>query len=73
MHDWNVDVGPHFMQVPARPAGEEYAIGILPLEPGSYAWQAHSPGGDFTITDSNGSRSFEISVVAGEIVTYEAR
>ena len=59
--------------MPARPAGEEYAVEVLSLDPGSYTWQAHSPGGDYTITDSEGRRSFEISVVEGEIVTYEAR
>jgi hypothetical protein len=73
VRDWNVDVGPYFMQVPARPGGEEYALESLALEPGTYTWQAHSPGGTFTITDSKGNRSFEISVVEGEIVTHEAR
>ena len=73
VRDWNVDVGPFFMQVPARPAGEEYALEVLALEPGTYTWQAHSPGGAYTITDSKGNRSFEISVVEGEIVTHEAR
>jgi hypothetical protein len=66
--DWNLDVGPHLLQVPANQAGQEYAMGTVALDPGTYTWQAHSPGGGYYITDADGNTSFEITVEAGQVV-----
>jgi hypothetical protein len=70
---WNVDVGPHFLEVPPKPAGQDYGLATLPLDPGTYTWQAHSPGGGYYITDGSGNRSFEFTVVEGQIYTQSVR
>jgi tetratricopeptide (TPR) repeat protein len=64
--DWDVDVGPHHINVPAWKGGD-YPVGTVVLDPGTYTWQGHSPGGGYYITDANGNRSFEFTVVAGDI------
>lgn len=64
--DWSIDVGPHHLDVPAWKGGE-YPVATAVLDPGTYTWQAHSPGGGYRITDENGNHSFEFNVVAGDI------
>jgi tetratricopeptide (TPR) repeat protein len=64
--DWSIDVGPYHMDLPGWTGGE-YPTGTLTLDPGTYTWQAHSPGGGYYMTDENGNRSFEFTVAAGEI------
>ncbi|MBN1993286.1 MAG: hypothetical protein JW953_11350, partial [Anaerolineae bacterium] len=59
--DFNVDVGPQLLQVPAGQVGQ------LVLDPGTYTWKGHSPGGGFYITDANGNTAFEITVTAGQV------
>jgi len=65
--DWDVDIGSYFLQVPANPPGQEYLHATIVIEPGTYTWQAHSPGGGYYITDSNNNTSFEFTVAAGEM------
>ena len=43
------------------------ALKLLVIDPGTYTWQAHSPGGGYYMTDGSGNRSFEFTVAAGEI------
>ena len=43
------------------------------LDPGTYTWQGHSPGGGFYITDGSGNRSFEFTVAAGDIYPASVR
>jgi tetratricopeptide (TPR) repeat protein len=64
---WDVDIGPYFMQVPPNPPDREFTYTTLAIEPGTYTWQAHSPGGGYYITDQNGNKAFEFTVAAGEI------
>ena len=71
--DWDIDVGPYFLQVPANKPGQEYAIGTLAIDPGKYTWQAHSPGGGWYITNAQGGKSFEFTVAAGEVRTEGVR
>jgi tetratricopeptide (TPR) repeat protein len=63
---WNVDIGPYFLEVPANPPGQEYNLVTIVIEPGTYTWQAHSADAGYYITDSNGNKSFEFTVAAGE-------
>jgi tetratricopeptide (TPR) repeat protein len=71
--DWNIDVGPHFLQVPRKQPDQEFSMGMVDLDPGTYTWQAHSPGGGYYITDDQGNRSFEFTVTAGEIYQVPVR
>ena len=64
--DWDVDIGTYFLQVPVNSPDREYTYTTLVIEPGTYTWQAHSPGGGYYITDSNGNTAFEFTVAAGE-------
>jgi hypothetical protein len=64
--DWSVDVGPHHLDIPAWRGGE-YPTGSVAMEPGTYTWQGHSPGGGYYITDVNGNKAFQFTVAAGEI------
>jgi hypothetical protein len=65
--DWNVDIGSYLLEVPANPPDQEYSFTTIAIEPGTYTWQAHSPGGGYYITDANNNRAFEFTVAAGEI------
>ena len=65
--DWNVDIGPYFLQVPANPPDQEYIHATIAIEPGTYKWQAHSPGGGYYITDEHNNTYFEFTVAAGEM------
>lgn len=64
--DWDIDVGPYHISMPAWHGGE-YPVETVPIDPGTYIWQAHSPGGGYYITDDNGNHSFEFTVGEGEI------
>lgn len=65
--DWNIDIGPYFLQVPAKPPSREYVFDTVAIDPGTYTWQAHSPGGGYYIVDSQGNRAFEFTVAAGDV------
>ncbi|HRV91430.1 MAG TPA: SH3 domain-containing protein [Anaerolineae bacterium] len=65
--DWNIDIGPYFLQVPAKPPNREYVFDTVAIDPGTYTWQAHSPGGDYYIVDKNGNRAFEFTVATGDV------
>lgn len=65
--DWNIDVGPYFLEVPANTGGQEYTTGQVAIDPGTYTWKAHSPGGGYYITDANGNNTFEFTVSAGQV------
>lgn len=65
--DWNIDIGPYFLQVPAKQPGDEYGFGTVAIDPGNYTWQAHSPGGSYYIEDGNGNRAFEFTVAVGDV------
>jgi tetratricopeptide (TPR) repeat protein len=64
---WNVDIGPYFMEVPPNPPGQEYHLETIVIDPGTYTWQAHSANAGYYITDSSGNRAFEFTVAAGEV------
>lgn len=67
--DWNIDVGPYFVQVPAKPADKEYAEGTIVIDPGTYTWKGHSPGGGYYLGGEGGNQAFEFTVAAGEVHT----
>ncbi len=71
--DWNIDVGPHLLKVPANQPGQEFALGTQVLDPGTYTWQALSPGGGYYIRDANGNKSFEFTVAAGDVYKQGVR
>ncbi len=63
---WNIDIGPHFLQVPAREPGQEYRVGTIAIDPGTYTWQGHTPDGDYYITGPDRNKAFEFTVEAGD-------
>jgi hypothetical protein len=65
--DWNIDIGPYFLQVPAKQPGQEYFLGTIAIDPGTYTWYAQSPGGQYFMTDDKGNKAFEFTIVAGEV------
>ena len=71
--DWNVDIGPNLLKVPANQPGQEFAVGTMALEPGTYTWQANSPGGGWSIKDANGNVAFEFTVTAGDVYVQGVR
>ncbi len=71
--DWNIDIGPYLLKVPANQPGQPYAIGTLVLDPVTYIWKAKSPGGGYYIRDANGNTAFEFTVAAGEIYVQGVR
>ncbi len=70
--DWSIDVGPYHLDVPAWKGGE-YPLSTVAIDPGTYTWQAHSPGGGYYITDDSGNTAFEFTVAAGEIYPVDVR
>jgi hypothetical protein len=71
--DWNIDVGPNLLKVPANQPGQEFAVGTLVLDPGTYTWQANSPGGGWGIRDANGNVAFQFTVAAGDVYVQGVR
>lgn len=71
--DWNIDVGPYFVQVPAKPADKEYAEGTVVIDPGKYTWKGHSPGGGYYLGGEGGNQACEFTVAAGEVHTEGCR
>ena len=71
--DWNIDVGPNLLKVPANQPGQEFAVGTMPLDPGTYTWQANSPGGGWGIKDANGNVAFQFTVAAGDVYVQGVR
>lgn len=69
--EWNVDIGPYFLQVPAKPQGQEFTLASIAIDPGKYTWQAHSVSAGYYITDQNGNKAFEFTVAAGEVYETE--
>ena len=67
--DWNVDFGPYLLEIPAKPPNEEYTVATVIIDPGTYIYQGHSPGGGYYMKNSQGGMDFEFTVAAGE--TYE--
>ena len=65
--DWNIDIGPNFMQAPAKQPDQVFSVTAIVIDPGSYVWQGHSPGGQYSITGDNGKKVFEFSVREGEV------
>jgi hypothetical protein len=65
--DWNIDVGPFFLAVPANQSGQEFAVATVAIDPGTYTWQGKSPGGKYYIGGQNGNPAFTFSVAAGEV------
>lgn len=64
--DWSVDIGPYHLDVAAWRGQAEYPVATLIIEPGTYIWKAHSPGGGYYVTDANGNQAFEFTVAAGK-------
>ncbi len=63
---WNVDIGPYFLEVPPNKPGQEYNLVTIVIEPGTYTWQAHSASAGYYITDGSGNKAFEFTVAASE-------
>lgn len=64
---WNVDVGPYFIEVPPKPVDRDTFFVTQAIDPGSYTWAAISPGGGKRAEDAAGNRAFDFTVAAGEI------
>lgn len=64
---WNVDVGPYFLEVPPKPVDKDIFFLTQAIEPGSYTWMASSPGGGSRAEDASGHGAFDFTVAAGEI------
>ena len=65
--DWNIDVGPHLLQVPATKLGEPYAVVSLELEPGTYTLMGSSPATGRQIHTMDGGLYIEFTVQAGDV------
>ena len=65
--DWNIDVGPHLLQVPATKPGEPYAVVTLELEPGTYTLMGSSPATGRQIHTMDGGLYIEFTVQAGDV------
>jgi hypothetical protein len=64
---WNVDVGPYFLEVPPKPVDQDLFFGTKILDPGSYTWKAISADGSSRAEDANRNRAFDFTIAAGEI------
>ena len=65
--DWNIDIGPYFLAVPANPAGQEFTTATIAIDPGTYIWQGKAPGGKYYIGGQGGNPAFQFTVAAGEV------
>ena len=65
--DWNIDIGPYFLAVPANQAGQEFAVATVAIDPGTYIWQGKAPGGKYYIGGQGGNPAFQFTVAAGEV------
>lgn len=65
--DWNIDIGPYFLQVPGRAPDQESSISSVVIDPGTYSWKATSADGSSIITNPNRDTGFEFRVGVGEI------
>ncbi len=65
--DWNIDVGPYFVQSPGRAPDQESSISSIVIDPGTYTWKGISADGTSVISTPNRDRGFEFTVAAGEI------
>lgn len=65
--DWNIDVGPYLLQVPATRPGEPYAVVTLELEPGTYTLMGNSPATGRQIHTMDGGLYIEFTVQAGDV------
>jgi hypothetical protein len=61
------------MSLPAWQEGQDYPVGTLVIDPGTYIWQAHSPGGGYYITNAQGSNAFEFTAAAGDVIGQRVR
>ena len=64
--DWDIDVGPYHLDLPAWQAGQAYPVDTVVLDPGTYTWHAHSPDGGDNV-------AFAFTVAAGEIYPVSVR
>ena len=71
--DWNLDIGPYFLQVPATQSGQEHAAATIAIDPGTYTWQATSPGGEWFIKMGHGGAAAEFTVAAGDVYVESVR
>jgi tetratricopeptide (TPR) repeat protein len=70
--DWNIDLGPYFLQAPPNRPGQAYTLATIAIEPGSYTWQAISVDGTARISNQSRNSAFDFSVAEGEIYTAGA-
>jgi tetratricopeptide (TPR) repeat protein len=63
---WQIDVGPHFFEVPAKPADKDYSLGYVFVDPGKYTFSAHSLD-KYYMVDDHGNRAFDITLNAGDV------
>jgi len=71
--DWNMDIGPYFLRVPANQPGQEYAVATTAIDPGTYTWQATSPGGEWFIKMGSGGAATEFTVAVGDVYVERVR
>jgi hypothetical protein len=68
---WNINFANYLLVVPPRQVNEEYAQASLVVDPGSYAWQAHTPDGRYFRDPATGGTEFTFTVAAGEVYQQE--
>jgi hypothetical protein len=71
--DWNIDVGPYFLAVPANVPGQEYSVATVAIDPGTYTWQGTSPGGKWYIRMGEGGSAKDFTVAAGDVYIETVR
>ena len=65
--NWNVDIGPYFLEARGRTPEEAYSVSWVIINPGSYTWKAISADGQSIVTTTNRDTGFDFSVGAGEM------
>jgi len=70
--DWNIDIGPYFLQAPPNQPGQAYSLATIAIDPGNYTWQAVSADGTAMISNQYRNSAFDFSVAEGEIHTTGA-
>ncbi len=62
---WQIDFGPHFLEVPPKPADKDYSLGYVFVDPGKYTFSAHSLS-KFYWVDEHGNKAIDVTLNAGE-------
>ena len=62
---WQIDFGPYFFEVPAKPADKDYSLGTIFVDPGTYTFSAHSLSKLYMV-DDYGNKAFDVTLGPGE-------